>query len=115
MKDIRTLQAIVDSLEEWVIVMGYLASCPRPYTKADKYMIVTADKKIERALKLLKKEVYSGARMAGEYQQQAWRLRDSNMNQEAIASCYILNGIVIQTNAQIEKYNAYLKLCESHI
>lgn len=114
-KDIRTLQAIVDSLEEWVIVMGYLASCPRPYTPMDKYMIITADKKIERALKLLKKEVRAGAKMAGEYQQYALRLRNPDMNQDAIASCIILNGIVVQTNAQIERFNAYLNLCEHHI
>jgi hypothetical protein len=115
MKNIRELQAIVDSLEEWVIVMGFLASCPRPYTQMDRYMIKTADKKIDRALKLLKKEVGSGAKMAGEYQQYALRLRNPDMNQDAIASCIILNSIVVQTNAQIEKFNAYLNLCEHHI
>lgn len=115
MKSIQELQSIVDSLEEWVIVMGHLASCPRPYTRMDKYMIVTADEKITRALKLLKKEVSSGAKMAGEYQQRALRLRNPTMNQDAIASCIIMNGIVVQTNAQIEKFNAYLNLCEHHI
>ena len=115
MKNIQELQSIVDSLEDWVTIMGLLASCPRPYNRADKYMIVTADKKIERALKLLKKEINTGAKMAGDYQQRALRLRDPDMNQDAIKSCIILNGIVVQTNAHIEKFNAYLNLCEHHI
>ena len=115
MKDIRVLQAIVDSLGEWVTVMGYLASCPRPYNRADRYMIVLADKKIDRALRLLKKEVYSGAKMAGDYQQTAFRRRDPGMNQDAIKSCIILNGIVNQTNAHISSFNVYLDLCRRHI
>jgi hypothetical protein len=115
MKNIRELQAIVDSLGEWVSIMGLLASCPRPYNRADKYMIETADKKIERALKLLKKEVDSGAKIAGDYQKQAFRLRNPDMNQDAIKSCIILNGIVNQTNAHIVNFNAYLHLCERHI
>ena len=115
MKNIRELQAIVDSLGEWVSIMGLLASCPRPYNQADKYMIVLADKKIDRALKLLKQEVYSGAKMAGDYQQTAFRRRDPIMNQDAIKSCIILNGIVNQTNVHIVNFNAYLYLCENHI
>lgn len=48
MKNIYELQCIVDSLEEWVCVMAQLATCPRPYTRMDRYMITTADQKIER-------------------------------------------------------------------
>lgn len=115
MKNVRELQAIVDSLEEWVAVMGILASCPRPYTDMDRFMIKTADQKIERALRLLKKEVKSGAKMATEFQQRALQLRDPGMNQDAIASCIILNGIVTQTNAHIQTFNTYAHLCENHI
>ena len=48
MKNIHELQCIVDSLEEWVCVMAQLATCPRPYTRMDRYMITTADQKIDR-------------------------------------------------------------------
>lgn len=115
MKNIQELQAIVDSLEEWVTVMGFLASCPRPYTRMDKYMIVTADRKIGRAFKLLKKEVKDGEKITIEYQQRALRLRDPAMNQDAINSYFILNGIVVQTNDFIEKFNNYLDLCQHHL
>ena len=115
MRNIQELQAIVDSLESWVATMGLLASCPRPYNPVDKYQIVQADTKIERAFKLLKKEVAEGAKMASDYRYQALRFRDPKMSDEATAAEIILNGIVVQTNAQIEKFNSYLYLCEHHI
>lgn len=115
MKNIHELQCIVDSLEEWVCIMAQLATCPRPYTRMDRYMITTADQKIERAFSLIKKEIGTGEKMAKDFQQRALRLRDPKMNQDAIASCIILNGIVNQTNFYIDRFNAFLALCQSHI
>ena len=115
MKTIAELQAIVDTLEGWTNIMAILATCPRPYNRADKYMIVMADKKVDRAFKLLKKEVGEGAKMAIDFQQLALRLRDPDKNQDAIASCILLNGIIHQTNFYLDRFNTFLALCESHV
>ena len=115
MKNIRELQGIVDSLAEWNILMANLAICPYPYTRMDKYWLETASPKVERAIKLLQKEISEGEQMARAYQKRAYQLRDPKMNQEAIASCIILNGIVHQANECINRFNAYLVLCNAHI
>ena len=115
MMNIREFQGIVDSLMEWNILMANLAICPYPYTKMDRYWLETASPKIERAINLLRKEISEGEQMAKAYQRRAFRLRDPNMNQEAIASCIILNGIVHQANDCIYRFNTYLALCNAHV
>ena len=114
MKNINELRAIVGELEKKTKIMGFLASLPRPYNPADRWMIKDIDKSVERIVKLLTKEINEAATAAQEYRQKALRLRDVEMNSDAILCFVLLRQIEIMANEQLSKVNAYIDLCNNH-
>lgn len=115
MKTIDELRAIVTELENKTAILGHLASLPRPYNPADRWMIKATDTDIDRIIKLLTKEINEDAIAATEYRQKALRLRDVEMNTDAFCSFVLLRQIELLANQQIEKINAYLTLCSKHL
>ncbi|MBR3232808.1 hypothetical protein IKF74_00755 [Candidatus Saccharibacteria bacterium] len=78
-------------------------------------MLKSTNAATDRIIKLLTKEIDADAVVVTEYRQKALRLRDIEMNTDAILSFALLRQIELLANEQIEKINAYLPLCEKHL
>ena len=115
MKTIDELRTIITELEKKTTVLGYLASLPRPYNPADRWMLKATNTDIDRIVKLLTKEIDEDATAATEYRHKALRLRNVEMNTDAFCSFVLLHQIKLLANQQIEKINAYLALCDKHL
>lgn len=114
MKTIDELRSIVTELEKKTEILGFLASLPRPYNSTDRWMLKNTNTAVDNILKLLRKEIDEDATVATEFRQKALRLRNVEMNTDAILSFVLLHQIELLANDQIEKINAYLPLCEKH-
>ncbi len=115
MKTFDELRSIVKELEKKAEILGYLASLPHAYNPADLWMLKSTNAATDRIIKLLTKEIDADAVVVTEYRQKALRLRDIEMNTDAVLSFALLRQIELLANEQIEKINAYLPLCEKHL